>query len=234
MSHLDRAKRRAARRRAEGGAAMFIVAMTLAVLASVGVFALAAASTEVKMSGNERQSTQSHYLAEYGVLGMAHELSPTKVDSYVGQMINSTDTCLALQNVPTTGKTAYTYSFACRRLHSTDLSSSWTSGPSAIDAYSGTAPYQANIAPGSFGVSPMDADFFVELSDLQIVKARDNSDRCTNYITVTSYGITRPLYPSSTTAVTTSYGSEGIEVQRAHVQALGSCVPPHPPQKKGP
>ena len=54
---------------------MFIVAMTLAVLASVGVYALAAAANEVRTSGNERQNTQTHYLAEYGVLGAAHEMT---------------------------------------------------------------------------------------------------------------------------------------------------------------
>ena len=75
MNALALAKRRAALRRREDGAAMFIVAMTLAVLASVGVYALAAAATEVKTSGNERQNTQTHYLSQYGVLGVAHEMT---------------------------------------------------------------------------------------------------------------------------------------------------------------
>ena len=44
------------------GAVMFVVAMTIAVLASVGMYALAAASSEVRTSGNERQNTQTHYL----------------------------------------------------------------------------------------------------------------------------------------------------------------------------
>ena len=43
---------------------MFVVAMTIAVLASVGIYALAAAANEVRTSGNERQNTQTHYLAE--------------------------------------------------------------------------------------------------------------------------------------------------------------------------
>ncbi len=75
MNALALAKRRAALRRREGGAVMFVVAMTLAVLASVGIYALAAAATEVRTSGNERQNTQTHYLAEYGVLGAAREMA---------------------------------------------------------------------------------------------------------------------------------------------------------------
>ena len=42
---LHAIKRRIAARRGQDGAALFIVAMSLAVLASVGVFALAAASS---------------------------------------------------------------------------------------------------------------------------------------------------------------------------------------------
>src|SRR5262249_41041231 len=106
MSALALAKRRAARRRTEDGAAMFVVAMTIAVLASVGVYALAAASTEVKMSGNERQSTQTHYLAEFGVLAAAQFASG---NTAMGDLINNTmhqgatrDTCLSLQYVPST------------------------------------------------------------------------------------------------------------------------------------
>ncbi len=67
MNAIHLAKRRAALRRHEGGAVMFIVAMMIAVLGSVGVYALAAAATEVRTSGNERQNTQTHYLAEYGI-----------------------------------------------------------------------------------------------------------------------------------------------------------------------
>lgn len=228
MTNLHLAKRRAARRHDEGGAAMFIVAMTLAVLASVGIFALAASSIEVRMSGNERQSTQTHYLAEYGILGMTRELAPTKTDSYVGMMVNNTDTCLALANVPSG---APPLSLECRRFHSQEMSQTWQGAP-VVDAYGGNAPFAAHIDPGSFGVTPMDADFFVEITDLQIVKAPNNSDRCTNLLTVTSYGVTRPLYPGLANTVTTSYGAEGIEIQRARVAALGSCGPPNKPQKK--
>ena len=65
------ARQRSARRKESGGAVIFIVAMTLAVLASLGMYALASATNEVKTAGYERQSAQSHYLSEYGILGAA-------------------------------------------------------------------------------------------------------------------------------------------------------------------
>ena len=80
------ARRRSERRRQQGGVAMFIVSMMMTVLATVGLFALAAASTEMKTAGNERQNTQTHYLAEYGVVAIAHEVDSVKVGTYLGLM----------------------------------------------------------------------------------------------------------------------------------------------------
>ena len=112
------------------------------------------------------------------------------------------------------------------------MSQTWQGAP-VVDAYGGNAPYAAHIDPGQLR---RDADGRATSSSrspsLQIVKAPNNSDRCTNLLTVTSYGVTRPLYPGLANTVTTSYGGEGIEIQRARVAALGSCGPPNKPQKK--
>ena len=121
MNALALAKARTARRRREGGAIMFVVAMTTAVLASVGVFALAAAATEVRMSGNERQNTQTHYLAEYGVVGMAREMTSSKADFYVHMMSGTPDAlCASLQYVPAT---ANPIAKMCRRLSALEIPS---------------------------------------------------------------------------------------------------------------
>jgi hypothetical protein len=217
------AKLRASRRRDQDGAAMFVVAMTIAVLASVGIFALAAASTEVRMSGNERQSTQTHYLSEYGILGAAHELTPMTIDNEFGLMATMPDTgCLALANVPAT---ATPKSLFCRRRGSAELSQTWVNnGNTRIDAYAGTAPFAPNIPPGSLGATPMNGDFFVEETDQDDAEAKGSSgNHCTKLLTLTSYGLTQPLFPSIANGVTSTYGSEGLEIQRAHIQVLGTC-----------
>ena len=67
MASLLHTKARQRRRRSQRGAVVFIVAMTIAVLASLGLYALQSASTEVKTSGYGRQNAQSHYLSEYGI-----------------------------------------------------------------------------------------------------------------------------------------------------------------------
>jgi hypothetical protein len=220
MNALALAKARSARRRREGGAIMFVVAMTTAVLASVGVFALAAAATEVRMSGNERQNTQTHYLAEYGVLAAAREMTSSKAQTYVSLMRTGVSDvkCASLQYVPSTASAA---SLMCRRLGSLELASIGGWVVPAVTPYAGNAPYAAGVAPGSLGVTPMNGDFFVELTELNSAPPPagyklDNS-MCFKQVTVSASGITQPLYPTLANATTATFGGEGLEAQRARL-----------------
>jgi Tfp pilus assembly protein PilX len=235
MNALVLAKRRAALRQRDEGAVMFIVAMTIAVLASVGVYALAAAATEVRTSGNERQNTQTHYLAEYGILGAAREMAGTRAQFTLTQMEqpppNGRDTdCVSLQGVPSTAPATV---LACKRWGSLELGGTapWK-GNASIQMPYGTnntaQPYTANIPPGSFGSTPMDADFFVEFTEpMQLsgpAKFSTNSNTCFVQVSATSVGYTRPFFPNAANATTTQYGSEGVETQRARL-AVGPLTP---------
>ncbi len=217
---LSLAKRRSSRRLEEGGAVMFIVAMTTAVLASVGVYALAAASNEVRTSGNERQNTQTHYLSEYGVLGVTHEMVSGKAQFYLGLMLSAPDTpCVALPGVPST---ASPVTRACRRLGSAELGQPWGGAQITVPFGNGTTTpaYQSGIAPGSFGPIPMSGDFFVELTEPTQAQAppRYSTDLhfCFIEMTATASGITQPIIAGQPTG---TYANEGIEVQRARIIA---------------
>jgi hypothetical protein len=214
------AKRRAARRERGAGAALFVVSMTLAVLASVGIYALAAASSEVRTSGFERQNTQTHYLASYGILGTAHEIAATKAQFYMGLMMSTPDSCPgSLPGVPTT---AAPITKACRRLGSPELSMNWTAGAAVTDPYTGTVPYQSGQTPGSFGPTPTQGDFFVELTEPTQANppARYglNLNFCFIELTATATGITRPVFTNAN-LITQTYGSEGLEMQRSRILA---------------
>jgi hypothetical protein len=226
MAAIVIAKRRARSRRGQAGEAMFIVAMTLAVLASVGIYALAAAAMEVRTSGNERQNTQTHYLAEYGIIGAAHELVATKAQWVLGLMLTVPDSCpLSLPGVDVT--VADPMSKACRRVGSlelgTQLGTPWSAAITV--PYTGTQPFAASTPPGSFGPTPMSGDFFIEVTD----PAQANTPAryalglnfCFIGLTVTSSGITQPLYPDPklTPDATRQFAGEGIEVQRARLIA---------------
>jgi hypothetical protein len=219
MNALDLAKRRASRRRHEGGAIMFIVAMTIAVLASVGIYAMAAASTEVRMSGNERQNSQTHYLAEFGIIGTAQLFSSGLQDSVVRRLSPTAavkqELCVSLANVPSTQPA----DLVCQHIELQDTTKFWSGSP--IDAYAGAAPYAPKIAPGSFGATPMNGDFYVEVTEPQDTAVKNNSSgMCGKMLTATSYGRTQPFYPAVTNADTGQYGGMGVETQRAHLSVV--------------
>lgn len=207
--------RRWSRREQERGATMFIVAMTLAVLGSVGVYALAASANEVRTSGNERQSTQTHYLSEYGVIGITHEIGASKAQFYLGLMMKNPDpVCMALPGVPAG---AAPITAACRRLGSAELGAQWVKNQTTL-SYGATVPYTSGIAPGSFGPSPVSGDFFVELTEPLPAQAATryakNLNFCFVQMTATSSGITQPVIAGQPTGVA---ANEGIEVQRARL-----------------
>jgi Tfp pilus assembly protein PilX len=223
------ARRRSERRRQQGGVAMFIVSMMMTVLATVGLFALAAASTEMKTAGNERQNTQTHYLAEYGVVAIAHEVDSVKVGTYLGLMFVQPRTTCQSDPIPTANpviQTTDNLARACARVEPADIQllGQWSTSPTV--AYTGTAPYQASVVtPGSLGPVPTTAGFYVELTDPTATNAppRYSFDLhlCFVTVTATSNGVTTP----SVSGVA-AYGDEGIEMQRARIVA-GPTACPH-------
>lgn len=210
------------RRHKKRGGVLFIVAMTLAVLASLGIYALRATATEVALSGNARQATQTHYLAEYATLGAANHMSATNAMLYLTMMQNNPDAkCTSLYGVPTS---ASLVSRACRRVgayRSTDVNrgeigSSWAVEPLA--SYGGT---HAN--PGSLGPMPVEPDFFVEVTDPGPApqppgfgRNSNSTPLCYRQFTVTAVGMTHPKVTSNPTA---QYGGMGMETARSRLVA---------------
>jgi hypothetical protein len=206
---------------------MFIVAMTLAVLASLGVFALAATQNEVRTSGNERQSTQTHYMAEYGILGVTHDAN-LKAATWVGVMRDPHRTDVQAAN-PAQGNTCISLPGApagtpCLRLESTQDFSSWA-GPVTSPYGSPTTPppaYSPGVTPGSLGPVPMNGAFFVELSEPTPTMPpagfqTQQSNQATflfDMLTASAYGVTKPVLPGNVVA---QFGAEGLEAARARI-----------------
>ncbi len=74
-------------RREQRGAILFVVAMTMALLGALGVYALGAATSEIKTSGYARQATQTHYISEYGTIAMLDAFSPANASYFDAQML---------------------------------------------------------------------------------------------------------------------------------------------------
>jgi hypothetical protein len=201
---MDRALVAAARtrrRQSQGGAVMFLVTMTLTVLASVGIYALAAATNEVTTSGSERQATETHYLSEYGVIAGATLMTATRAQSYIATMITQPDTgCMSLPNV-TAATQPDPVLRACSRVKDTEIS---TAG-----GWSG-APF------GTFGTTAGPTpDFTVEYTGLTKASTPPryalDLHICFAEMTASAYGTTMPTN-------TGAFG-EGIETERARLIA---------------
>lgn len=216
------AKSNARRRARAGGAVIFIVAMTLAVLASLGLYALQAASTEVKTSGYIRQSAQSHYLSEYGVLTGVNAMSGTTGQLYLAMMRTTTQMdiqCTSLQGVDLL--TASSLTKACRRMGAAELANVWgTTEVPIVPATPGVA--------GSLGPYALTGDYYVEMTDPSMGSAMWGIDTrmglCFQSFTLLAVGITEPdqamlLQQGITLTPTALYGSEGTEMSRARVTA---------------
>ncbi len=211
---LQRARRRSQRRKKSAGAVIFIVAMTLAVLASLGMYALAAATNEVKTAGYERQSAQSHYLSEYGILGAAENVSPVTAQVYLGMMLAQSATaslnrndsgCLSLPMTAAQYAAASSSSKACRRMGAAEIAnSSYPKWPGGI-----------GVPAASFGTAPLNGDFFIEMTDPVQSQPPQGFDLrlglCFAQFTITSVGLISPT--------TVNYGNEGVEMARARIIA---------------
>lgn len=74
--HLQLARRRARARGRSAGAAMFIVAVTLGLLAAMGVYGLSATAYDIRAAGHVREAAQVQHTAEQALIMTAETLQP--------------------------------------------------------------------------------------------------------------------------------------------------------------
>ena len=212
-------KRRSARRAKNAGAIIFVVAMTLAVLGSLGLYALNSASSEIKASGHERQAAQTQYLAEYGAIGASQFVTQNNAALFLSQMRDTTGKndrfCLSLADVPAT---APQDALACRRLGRDDMALSW-----ARPALNPSSLALVGTNAGSLGVSALEGDFYVELTDPALGPSPPNmqiagaaTPLCFVTFNATAIGLTRPNAYSNALA---KLAGQGVEQTRARITA---------------
>jgi hypothetical protein len=209
---IARAKARAQLRANDAGAVMFIVAMTLAVIATMGIYALNVASTEVKTAGFVREQMQTQYLSEFALLGTTEVINAQNSGQMSGLATSSPATnCMSIY-----GTTAGSgpLPLACRTIGSAQLGA-MLSPPVTI-----LAPWASNATEttrGSVGL-PTAPDFYVEVTDPTETDVSrcatgfsNGMGLCCQEFTVTAIGV------SQLTAG--SFLTEGLEMSRARIIA---------------
>jgi len=209
---LAASKARARRRAAGAGAVMFIVAMTLAVIAAMGMYALNVAATEVKTAGYVRQEMQVHYLSEFAVLGAAQAVSGNAGVIASKATTTPTTNCVSIYGTPST---AGMQPLACRTLGSSDMAAMFSPPvPALLTPWSSSA---TETTRGSLGL-PTAPDFYVELTDpnpLALSRCAsgfsNGSNLCCMEFTATAVGFSQ--------LTSGSYISEGLEMSRSRIIA---------------
>ena len=210
-------RRRGRRGQREDGAIIFIVAMTLAVLAAMGIYALRSASLEIRASGYNRQAAQAHYLSEYGVIAAAETINAETADLHLGLMLNTSrrDTnCISLPNVNLSDPNIAVTSKACRRMGSGEIAKQFL------------ASSQTAFSANPFGPFPLNGDFFIEVTDPFQAQPPEgyglDLGMCFTSLTVGAYGIAQPQAPPGGDAGPPGaayYSNVGLEVARSRITA---------------
>ncbi len=105
------------KRQHQRGAAVFIVVMVVTLLTAVGIFAARSASLVDVASGYNRESLQTQYISDYGLLLTAHELSTQSASAYTSVAQSGTDDCIATEAVDSSlVGTPFCYAFQSEEL----------------------------------------------------------------------------------------------------------------------
>jgi Tfp pilus assembly protein PilX len=119
------ALRRALRRREEAGAALFVVAVTLALLAAMGVYGLNATALDVRSAGHNREAMTGQSVAQHAMLLTAESLSPSKVQPFINDSMygaNAAQNCrTAKKKAVAGGSSQFNNQEACALLKPRDL-----------------------------------------------------------------------------------------------------------------
>lgn len=166
------ARSRLRSRRSQRGATIFVVTLVMTLLTALGIFAARAAALTEQASGYDRQSEQTHFLMEEGMLTAAAELGQ-QPDAIMRQPQTGTQ-CYGLQGTAAllpAGVTLTCRSFTFQSLASNASIAQTLAGlpsvppitdPTIVGA--GTDP--SVNTPGSLGATRLSPRFYVELTDV--------------------------------------------------------------------
>jgi Tfp pilus assembly protein PilX len=221
----SRLRRLRARTRERGGI-LFIVAITMAVLATLGIYALNTAARDMKMTGFARQATVVHYVSEYGVADAAAVFQQmattyasgvdlaTSSDNRLGDPNNQCPVLADVQPITALGPTTF-QSLWCKKLNTQSMYGMFTK---QHPSYAAADPNYGKI---DLGIE-RDATFYAELADLARGPIKPGFETngssvpcCPIRVEITSQGATSPN--ASSTVGTTDCSDYTSARLRAYV-----------------
>ncbi|MDB4940481.1 MAG: hypothetical protein JWP97_15 [Labilithrix sp.] len=201
--------RRARRRRQSRGAVLFIVAVTLGLLAVMGVYGLSATSADIRASGHMREALQGQRAGEAGLMMTAETFNPTIAQNLVQQMNlgqgQATDCVTA---APYTGNVLTRAAEACIRLDPTKMQTialaTTPTKPWNVDP----SPAQPGFSAQSFGAVANQPYVSVEVTNPINTEVMTGNSQTVRYSQLTATVFVR-LKKTSTSAPETQVVGRG-------------------------
>lgn len=209
-------KPRVLRRRAERGAAVFVVLLVVSLLGALGTFAVRSASLADLASGYMRQQIQTHYVSDYAVYALSADAAtdPNKHS----QNMEKGKGCVAYDKV--TAPTCARYSYA--DLQGVVKGASNSSTHKILLASSDTVPGSLS-QPKVY----LEGDMKIEMTDKhpawppvegnQVNNASGSVSLSYVMVTISAEGMVRPKQDTAGTWDTASATAAGTELSRANV-----------------
>lgn len=116
---------------------MFIVVVTLGLLAAMGVYGLSATQSDIKSAGHGREALQSQRAGEHALMMTAETLNPKAAQAVIQSMSGSKRTTNCTTAVPYVGPDPAPPGAACRRINEAEMkiiglsvnTSAWSTTP---------------------------------------------------------------------------------------------------------
>lgn len=205
-----RAIRRARARKDSAGAAMFIVAVTLGLLAAMGVYGLSSTAIDIRAAGHFREAAQAQSAAEHALVLSADSFTPGTAGELVKAMMSGRTGGGSPADIQATNcKTANPYD-GNAEYRAAQACLNWTPKEMSniskkVNAWTLDTTTQTTFTPDSFGPVPNRAYVRVEVTnpvDIPPPPGTGLNDRYTfTQVTVTTFV---DMKPSATGAIQTS------------------------------
>jgi Tfp pilus assembly protein PilX len=179
-----------ARRSSERGSTMFIVMMVFLMISTVGIFAVSSARYEQRAAGFDLHRSSAVELSAFGANLVAQQMS----GQYAGRALAKMRKSTRPENLPQTDPCSANIApnLACWNVDThtieTNLNMTGTNHVVALATGSGT-----NVLPGAFGITAMNGNFSVQLTELaenkRTVPGDESKMTCYMDVTITSTGV---------------------------------------------
>lgn len=172
------------RRQQQRGTILMIVALTLALLGAMGVYAMSSATTEIRSSGYARQASQAHYITQLGNLAMIDAFSPANASFFDAQMRASAtfndEASRCQSSVPREANNVTAMSKSCAKVPQNYFTTAW--GQNEVIKNDSLSPIEGTLS-GSFT-----SEITEPITGGVRAGYDTNNGKCFRRYTITTYG----------------------------------------------